>query len=278
MLKKILILSTACVLLVACGGKKERVVETVEYIYANNETTQSPEEKYKDKKKLFEKDSYCYYLLKFDKDAIDGVIAKIAYVNSNPENKNLKLEIVDVNVNGIHDTSKVYLSSESNGIYNIEFKYNGFWDKIDYIKIDLEANVNGRKFELESLEEGNPESTYMRVVEIDKSVIIIKDKTAYSKKEIEINSRQFLYNHIMSRYDNKNNISELAKSELIAEYGLYKISWYPDNEDIVIEQLKADSKDSVTRFDLDAALKFIDEFKEKVLPYIEPSNIEEEVE
>jgi hypothetical protein len=93
MLKKILILSTACVLLVACGGKKERVVETVEYIYANNETTQSPEEKYKDKKKLFEKDSYCYYLLKFDKDAIDGVVAKIAYVNTNPENKNLELRL-----------------------------------------------------------------------------------------------------------------------------------------------------------------------------------------
>lgn len=247
------IIALSFMVLYSCGNR-EIVSETVN-IQSSQNTNEALSKSKNDKSNidtnqivLFEKEGYKYTLIKCDKDAIDGVIAKIKYEN-NSDNKDLILELNDYNVNGLtkenvkEDPFDVQYNSNSGEIiYEVNFKYNDFlFNELFYFQLNFEAKVNGRSFPLATITDGSLDDSAWKVVKMDTMLddkvinIVVTSNNVFCDYDISVDGKNSKVYDMSILYKSK----PLIVCDRNNQYGNYnyRIKYFPENKEEVLSIL-----------------------------------------
>jgi hypothetical protein len=157
------------------------------------------------------------------------------------------------------------------GTYNIEFQYSDFIDKINYIQLKLEASVNGRKFPLETLEDGSLSANNTETVKVGEATCVIIGDKAYSNEYIYITSETVSSGRSKSH---TNNETILVDTDYI-DNGITQVLWYPENKEIVLESINKKLDGYQNDEYAEKARKLLNEFMDKVAPHLSATEAKE---
>ena len=148
----ILVMTIFC----SCSQNALKINNNINTIFDNNK-----------EEVLWEKDSYKFEIVKDNIDSIDGVFLKIKYTNLNKENKDLKLTINSVSLNGLNNIQEIIDDTETSilnkiiqmnltkdNIYEFSYLYNEALGELKYYKLNLSCTVNNRTWEIPIIEKG----------------------------------------------------------------------------------------------------------------------------